>query len=225
MAEAPANDPIVMLTTAELKGLGIERLEDVIHPAYRSRYLFLPTKGMVLDTAALLGNRAFKPGPRPVTIMGPDGKTPIIIAFGDDTEAAEIEDAAIAAYEKAEAQVKKTGTVIDNDTFRDKQGLPPAETFDTRVREHLDKQVQMKKKTRVTGHHYDMNQKYVKGQAMQTVPETPWKADLEARVASLDEVAKAEFALAMGQVGFTGVPWQKDMGVDAEDALDLHAVA
>ncbi len=175
-APAPSNDPVVMLTAKQLKGLGVQKLSSVIHPAYRSRYIF--ADGGIVDTydiAHRLGGRARKPGPRPVVLVGPDGVTPIVIAFDSQTEAAEVQDIAQEAYENADARYKRLGKVIDTDTHREQRGLPSAESFDQRVREHMDRAIRQKKRTMVTGHHYDMNAKYAKGQAQQVVPGTPWK--------------------------------------------------
>ncbi len=183
MAEPSANtkDPVIMLTRAQMRSIGVKKMSEVIHPAFKSRYLFTDpadgSPGQVVDTEYWGFGRSYKPGARPVTLVGPDGMTPIIVAFDKHTEAAEVADVAQEAYENALARFKSTGQVIDTAKHRELRGLPPAATFDTRVREHLDKAIREKKRTMVTGHHYDMNQKYVKGQAQASVPDLPWQGE------------------------------------------------
>lgn len=75
-----------------------------------------------------MGGRAVRPKD-PVVLIGPDGKTPILLVGAGETEAAELEELAQAVYEKGQRRISQGKTVIPFDEIREKRGYPAREKF------------------------------------------------------------------------------------------------
>ena len=123
------------------------------------------------DLAQVFGGRAAKPN-GVLQIPSADGTTPIMIAGLGECEVAEMEEIAIKAYEDSVDQVKKTGATIDFDAERERAGMPPAETFDTRVREYMQDRADAGRRNFRSGLHTPIS--ILRGQTMQTMPEKKW---------------------------------------------------
>jgi hypothetical protein len=74
---------------------------------------------------------------KPVLLWGPDNKTLMIIIGDGDAEAAELEDIAQQAYDKAETNMKKFGRAVDIDGMRERAGAPRRENVDAMTRQAL----------------------------------------------------------------------------------------
>jgi len=67
------------------------------------------------------GDPHFKPT-APILLIGPDGRTPILIIGDGVTEAAELQDMAMAAIGKQEDEIAAHGRGMDYDKLREKHG-------------------------------------------------------------------------------------------------------
>lgn len=67
------------------------------------------------------GDPRFKPT-APILLIGPDGRTPILIIGDGMTEAAELQDMAMAAIGKQEDEIAAHGRGMDYDKLREKHG-------------------------------------------------------------------------------------------------------
>ena len=72
-----------------------------------------------------------------VVIVGPDGRTPILVAGLGVAEVSEIEEEVHRAYEKGEAMMKEHGTVMPFDKFRERRGLARREDVDAMTRDAM----------------------------------------------------------------------------------------
>lgn len=81
-------------------------------------------QAMIADMPYQLGGRGAKPT-APIVIRMIDGSTSILPGFGV-TEAAELQDMAYQQLEKR------------RDDWREKFGFPDRQSFDSRIREHMD---------------------------------------------------------------------------------------
>ena len=106
------------------------------------------------EISHVFGGRAAMPN-QPIILMGADGHTPIIVVTAGVSEAAEIEEIAIAAKEKGAAKLKATGSQLDTKSFRERNNLPQIEEFDTRVKEHLFNIAKQQRKLGMRPHSYD----------------------------------------------------------------------
>ena len=81
----------------------------------------------------IFGGRAARPT-KPLYVLGPDPRVITLVVGGGETEAAELEDLALAATEKNEREMKDRSAVM-----RERVGARPKETVDAAVREHFAK--------------------------------------------------------------------------------------
>lgn len=102
----------------------------------------------VKDFAAQVG-RTQKPK-KPLMLYGPDNYMPIVVIGDGVTEAAEMEDLALAALDKQEAAVKKHGRAIDFDDERERRGLVRREDFGTALAEAFAERARYLKAHQVT---------------------------------------------------------------------------
>ena len=93
--------------------------------------------------------RATKPQ-KPLMLYGPDNYTPIVIVGDGVTEAAEMQDLALQAIDKQEAQYKKSGRGLDFDDMRERRGLVRREDFDTALKEAFAERAKYLKAHQVT---------------------------------------------------------------------------
>lgn len=120
-----------------LPGLDPGNPNDLLVPM--ARLFHVPTnpevelKKMISDLPHYFGGRAAKPT-APIAIKMIDGRTVILPGFGV-TEAAELEELAYRQLEKKQ------------DDWREKYGFDSRETFDARIREHMDWKVKHNKHT------------------------------------------------------------------------------
>ena len=68
-------------------------------------------------------------------LWGPDNKTLMVIIGDGEAEAAELEDIAQQAYDKAETNMKKFGRAVDIDSMRERAGAPRREEVDPMIRQ------------------------------------------------------------------------------------------
>lgn len=95
----------------------------------------LPTTKDIEDFTHAMGGRDAKPK-GPVLLWGPDGSQIYIMGAGE-ASAAEIQDLAYEAMEKAQKQAKQSGRSFDFNSRRERAGLPSADKFDSLYREAL----------------------------------------------------------------------------------------
>jgi len=153
-----------------------------VMPLYISRLgqqtdtLLIENKKFVQDLARFFdGQRAAKPEGM-VTIPAADGSTPIMIAGMGQCEAAEMEDIALEAIEKAEAQTKKTGAAIDFAAERERRGAASAESFSDRVKEYFQARADQGRRNFRTGANTPMAELgLTRGQSMIVSPGMPGK--------------------------------------------------
>lgn len=88
------------------------------------------------DLAYRLGGRAVMPM-REIVLIGPDGRTPIVIPGLGVTEAAELEDLALEIYERKEQRLREGKPLVDFDALREEAGLPSRQEFDPLFRQAL----------------------------------------------------------------------------------------
>lgn len=88
------------------------------------------------EIAHVFGGRSAKPN-QPITIVGPDGRTPITILSDGETEAGELADLAQDAVERGRARLAKGGNVMDFAAYRERRGLPAHEDVRVAVAEAI----------------------------------------------------------------------------------------
>lgn len=66
---------------------------------------------------------------KPLMVVGPDSGVPIVVMVDGDTEAAEMQDIALAAIDKQQEQIKRTGRAMDFDNLREENGMVRREDF------------------------------------------------------------------------------------------------
>ena len=123
-------------------------LQDLLPPEERAPVIIIK-QGHVRDLAYRVGGRAALP-PKPIMIVGPDGTQPIFIAANGNVEGAELEDIAIADFEKQERLRRQGKGPIDFDRIREKKGLPARGSFDQMFREALQERIKKHKRNPVT---------------------------------------------------------------------------
>lgn len=89
------------------------------------------------ELAYVVGGRHKKPT-KDIVITGPDGKTPFVVVADGETEAAELEEIALAMHEhKARRMRQGISGGIDFEEIRARRGLPPARAFDALFRQAI----------------------------------------------------------------------------------------
>ena len=139
--------------------------------------MLIQNRKAAADLSQIFGGRAAKPNGM-LQIPAADGVTPIMIPAMGEAEVAQIEELALRAYEETQEQVKKTGTAIDFDAERERAGLPPAETFDTRVREHMQARADAGRRNFRSAAGTPLSKlQLTRGQTQQVMPAKPWEPD------------------------------------------------
>jgi hypothetical protein len=110
--------------------------DGVLSKNYQARAAVLRAKREAQDLSQIFRGRADKPQ-QEIVVVGPDGKTPILVAGLGVTEVAELEDTIQEAMERAEDRIKKEGQVVPTRRFREDRGLPSREESGQRIREAL----------------------------------------------------------------------------------------
>jgi hypothetical protein len=87
---------------------------------------------------------------KPLMVVGPDGGVPIIVMVDGDTEASEMQDLALAAVDKQQEQIKKTGRAMDFDDLREQYGMVRREDFSQVFSDGLQRNVEYLKTHQVT---------------------------------------------------------------------------
>lgn len=121
----------------------------LLEPEYAQNVLAVAGRAEAKDLAYRLGGRAVKPT-RELVLVGPDGRTPIVVPGLGVTEAAELEEVAIAAYEKREKLMRQGKPLVDFDELRDREGLPPAKEFDPLFRQALRDRIEKHRRSPIT---------------------------------------------------------------------------
>jgi len=85
----------------------------------------------------VFGGRAAKPQ-QEVVVVGPDGRTPILVAGLGVTEVAEIEDVIHEAVERAEKRMKDYGQQLPIQEYRERRGMPQADKVPERIYEAFE---------------------------------------------------------------------------------------
>ncbi len=146
-------------------------MADLIPPDERGSVILIKGKSQVEDMAYLSGGRANRPR-KPVMLVGPDGTTPVMVAGAGNVEGAELEEIALAEWERQEERIKRGRPAgIDFEAIRGRRGLPPREQFDQDFREAVQRRINAHKRNPVTD-----PQKQVKRplRGWVTVPERRW---------------------------------------------------
>jgi hypothetical protein len=79
---------------------------------------------------------------KPLIVEGHDSGVPIIVMVDGDTEASEMQDIALAALDKQEEQIKKTGRAMDFDSMREEYGMVRREDFGQTLSDGLMRNVE-----------------------------------------------------------------------------------
>ena len=123
------------------------------------------------DIGHVFGGRAAKPQ-QPIVLVGADGRTPICIVTDGLVEAAEMEDIALEAQERAKARVKEHGTQIPFAEYRERHGLPAAEKMPELFAQALEDRIARHKQNPVSD---PARQPLRPSRSMtMTVPEKTW---------------------------------------------------
>lgn len=101
------------------------------------------------DLAHLWGGRAKKPDGI-VRIVGPDGKTPLLVVGLGVTEAAEMQDAASAVWERMDMVLHRTGSPIDFAGFFESMGMPPTGAVPELLCEAIADRIQKHRRNKIT---------------------------------------------------------------------------
>lgn len=112
---------------------------------YADRLIPLNDAADAKELAHRLGGRAVKPD-RDIVLVGPDGKTPILLVVDPGMEAAEAEDIALEHFERVQAR----GYVINFAAHRAKKGRYPKEQFDQKFREALEERMERHRRNPIT---------------------------------------------------------------------------
>ena len=88
---------------------------------------------------------------RPLMLYGPDDGVPICIVGDGVTEAAEMQDLALAALDKQEETFKKTGRAFDFDDARERAGMVRREDFQTAWHDAFERKAKEQKANWRTG--------------------------------------------------------------------------
>lgn len=86
----------------------------------------------------------------PLMLYGSDDRTPIVVVGDGVTEAAEMQDLALAALDKQETQYKKSGRGFDFDEAREKAGMVRREDFGNAMADAFAERVAYLKAHQVT---------------------------------------------------------------------------
>ena len=87
---------------------------------------------------------------KPLMVVGPDSGVPIIVMVDGDTEASEMEDRALAAIDKQQEQIKKTGRAMDFDNLREENGMVRREDFGKALSEGFQRNAEYLRTHQVT---------------------------------------------------------------------------
>lgn len=117
--------------------------------SYAGRVVALNAKSQTADLAAVFGGRAATPRQN-IMLVGPDGRTPILVAGLGVTEVAELEELAQEAFERAEDKMKKNGTVIPFDEHRERLGMAESKDFDPLFRQALTDRIKKHKQNPIS---------------------------------------------------------------------------
>ena len=148
-------------------GGGRTLLRRVLPPHLGRRVVTLNHRSQIADLSQLVGGRGVKPK-QAVSLTSPDGRTILIAGMGA-AEAAEIEDVAQAAMEKAEAKPMADRIA----EWRERRGLPSREEFDVKFREAIEDKIQHHRRHSRT----DPFRGQKKTRVTVTMPDQPWKRE------------------------------------------------
>lgn len=84
----------------------------------------------------MFGSRSYKPT-APILLIGPDGRTPILLIGDGVTEVSELEDLAQAAIDQQEDQIAAGGRGMDFDKLREKHGQVRTDQVDNGIRDAI----------------------------------------------------------------------------------------
>lgn len=86
----------------------------------------------------------------PMLLIGPDGRTPIVVIGDGMTEAAELEDLAMEAIGHQQEQMDALGRGLDYDDMRERHGKVMREQVDTQIREAIRARIKHHQQNPVT---------------------------------------------------------------------------
>lgn len=108
----------------------------------------IPTATFFEDPSEIghvFGGRHATPN-QPIVVEGADGDTPTVILADGECEASELEDLALAALEKSKERMKKTGSALDFDGFRERTGKPRKEDVPQLLAEAIERRLNEQKR-------------------------------------------------------------------------------
>ena len=123
----------------------------------------------VSDIGHVFGGRKALPN-QPIIVEGADGQTPTIIMPLGLCEAAEVEDLARHAQEKSRARMKKLGTPLPFDEFRERTGRPRKEAVEDMFRDALLRRMEQHRRNPIS----DPARQPQRSKKQWTVPEKTW---------------------------------------------------
>ena len=156
------------------QGYGFTR--QLLPPHLQGRVVVMEKPAQFSDISQIFGGRGVKPR-QEVVVVGPDGRTPIMLCGLGLTEAAELEEEAHEAYERGQQRLKEQGSVIPFAEYRERRGLPPRERFDELYRQALADKVAEQKRNWRSNPAPDANKRYVRGSSMVAMPSNPLKGE------------------------------------------------
>jgi hypothetical protein len=127
------------LIAERAKRMGVP-IYHLLEPKYAATVHAVNNAADARDLSHRLGGRAVMPK-REIVLVGADGQTAIVIPGAGVTEAAELEDVALEAYEAQEAKLRAGKPLVDFDELRERAGLPPRKEFDSLFRQAMQDRI------------------------------------------------------------------------------------
>lgn len=97
----------------------------------------------------IFGGRSATPQ-QEIVIVGPDGRTPIMVAGLGVTEVSELEETIHEAVERGEERMQSYGTMQPFDEYRERRGMPSREKVDEMTREAMRRAAKTQNKRKST---------------------------------------------------------------------------
>ena len=161
----------ILIPIARRMPISYGNRQKILSPSFRGNAVILRSKEEINLLSQIFGGRSARPR-QEVIVVGPDGRTPILVAGLGVTEVSELEDVIYEGIERGEARIKKQGTQIPFAQIRERRGMPQANEFDTKFREALHDRIERHRRNPVSAPPRQPMNQFLKGAV--TMPEKSW---------------------------------------------------
>lgn len=138
-----------------------------------TRAVVLRNKSDIANLGEIFGGRNAKPR-QEIIVVGPDGRTPIMVVGLGVTEVAELEDVINEGVDRAKEKIKKYGTQMPFEEYRERHGLPRSEDFGTLFAEAVERRINEHKRNPRTNPARKPFDQFAKGKSQVTTPNKDW---------------------------------------------------